>query len=240
MLVRGPYRVWLGTRVALANVAILLLALAISAATDEGGVPLASRIGRVLPLVPLASALAVKAVLASAKTRGEIGALAALGTSPHTVATTGVLAALVAPLVAALALLSGRAPVEGFFPAPPAAPRVLVAERGFVSHDLAIAIDERGELSPLAGAAAPPGADPLPRNARGGAAAAVLVGSLALGLALARERSKSVHHAPAVLLLVAALLAFQLAAARLVSAFAPLAPMLALLLVELRAYRRER
>ncbi len=240
MSLRGPYRSWLVARVVFANIALISLVFLVSAATDEGNLTLAVRVGRVLPLVPIASAIAVKAVLTGVKSRGEITALGALGASPREIALGCAFAALVAPVLAALAIVTARVDVDGFYPAPPAAPVVApAAGGGFVSGDLGITIDDAGEPHVLTSPAptSPPSA--LPLHARAGAALTTLVASLALALAFAREKSRLVLHVPAVAALVLALVAFQLAAAKLLPAFAAAVPMLGLLAIEVRAYLRE-
>lgn len=241
MSLRGPYRSWLVARVVFANIALISLVFLVSAATDEGNLTLAVRVGRVLPLVPIASAIAVKVVLAGVKSRGEITALGALGASPREIALACAFAALVAPVLAALAIVTARVDVDGFYPAPPAAPVVAPAAAGggFVSGDLGITIDDAGEPHALTSPAptSPPSA--LPLHAPAAAALTTLVASLALALAFAREKSRLVLHVPAVVALVLALVAFQLAAAKLLPAFAAAVPMLGLLAIEVRAYLRE-
>jgi len=236
---RGPYRSWLLARVALANIALIFLTFLVSAATDEGHLSLSVRVGRVLPLVPIASALAVKLTLAGAKNRGELLALEALGASPRAIALTCVAASLAAPIVASLAMLFAQVDVNGFFPAPPSAPVVLVQGATFASNDLGVVVDDRGALAPLAAAIPVAAKVALPRHARGAAAAATLLASLALALAFGRER-RGLSHAVTGAAVAGALVAFQLAAARLVPAFAPLVPLMALLSVEARAYHRAR
>src|SRR5512140_3180271 len=83
------------------GVGALMVALAwlVTAATDEGNVAWAARLGRALPTTPICAAIAI----APARGRGELRALAALGRSPWQNARA---AALGGAMVAAIAGLS--------------------------------------------------------------------------------------------------------------------------------------
>lgn len=238
---RGPYRRWLVARVLLAETVVLALVFAISAATDEGNVTFFVRLGRVIPLVPLAAAVAVYAVMAGVRKRGEARALESLGVSPRTLSLVCVLAASVLPGLAALSLGSGNVDVRGYFPPPPAAPEIRVVESGFVSADLGVAVTTEGVLSAYVEPAntlhAPPRAN-LPTHARAAAGLTTLLVGVALSLTSARARRRLVDLVPPLACAAAVLVSFQLAAAGLGSAFLATVPAMALLALELRAYRR--
>ncbi|CAN5334846.1 hypothetical protein BH09MYX1_BH09MYX1_17220 [soil metagenome] len=108
-------------RSALASAALAALcfvvALLLSAGTDEGGVPWADRVMRTLPVVPLASALATILLLRTMQRRGELLAFAALGFPPSRAALPVVIgAALPAIALVGVTLASTHADVHTFFP----------------------------------------------------------------------------------------------------------------------------
>lgn len=108
-------------RTALASAGLTALAfvvaLLLSAATDEGAVPWSERIVRALPVAPLASALATMLTLRTIQRRGELLALASLGIPPWRAAAPVVVGAAVpALLLVGIALASSHADVHAFFP----------------------------------------------------------------------------------------------------------------------------
>ena len=238
---RGPYCTWLVRRTLVAELVLFLVAFAVSAVTDEGGVPFAARLGRALPLVPVSAALATLVVLLGARRRGEEGALAALGLAPAALSLVCALAATTLPAVAAAAITAGRVDVGGFFPSPPTAPTFRDTGDTFVSEELGVGVKRDGELAPSGVPAKGPAEHTLPPHAHGAAAATTLLAGFALALSTARGRSSAGLGAvlPAGITLVATLVMFQLASAGKIGAPLATLPALALLLFEVLAYRRE-
>lgn len=238
--VATPYAASLARRVLVAQVVLFLVALAVSSATDEGGVAFSERLARTLPLAPFTSALAALLVVVQVRRRGEERALAALGLAPAQVALWCSLVACATPSAAALAIATGAVGIGGFYPSPPTAPAFVDDGVGFASEELGVAVDGDGELHPLDTPAGHPGSHSLPRGARAVAALGSLVGGLALALSATRGRGGRVLWAlsPAALVAVVSLLAYQLAAAGRIPTALATAPMLGLLALEVVAYRR--
>ena len=221
---------------------LFAVALAVSAATDEGGVAAGERLARVLPLAPLTSSVAAALVVVQARRRGEERALAALGLAPATLALWVSVVASATPCAAGLAIAAGAVDVAGFYPSPPTAPAFVDDGVAFSSAELGVAVDGAGELRPLAAPATGDGARALPRGARAVAAVGSAVSGLALALSATRGRGGRVLAAvwPSLLTALASLLAFQLAAAGRVPAALAAAPALGLLAREVVAYRAGR
>lgn len=224
---------------------MLAIAFAVSVASDEGGLTLFVRLGRIVPLVPLTSAVAAYAVMAGVRARGEATALGSLGVSPREISLVAAFAALVLPTLAAAALASGRVDVEGFFPPPPVAPELRVEDARFVSDDLAVSVAVDGTLAAYApraaGAALGRAAEPskirgLPGHARSAAGLTTFLVGAALALAFSRKKKAFGELVPAIACAAAVLVGFQLAAAGRFSAFGASAPALGLLAYEVRAY----
>ncbi len=234
---QNPYLAGLVRQTLVAELVLAVVGFAVSAATDEGGVPLTERLGRVLPLAPVAAALAALLVTRRLRQKGEERALASLGQAPAQLAVVCALAAMALPALAATALAAGRAEVRGFYPTPPAAPVFREGAMGFVSDELGIEVRAGGELVPTAQRA--PEAARSPAYARLAASTATLLAGLALALAAARPRASPTLAAvlPSLLAVVVTLLLFQLAAAGRISALFAGAPPLALLTFEVFAYR---
>jgi len=116
----APWDLRLAARtVALATVALGIVGL-VEWITDERGVASPGSSGGrsigLVPLVPLAGAVAVAIALAPARTSGEQRALAALGASPFRVRAPATFAAIALAAIAALFVISGRIDVSPLFP----------------------------------------------------------------------------------------------------------------------------
>jgi hypothetical protein len=227
--------------VVMAEIAVFALAFAVSVATDEGGLTLAVRLGRVAPLVPLVAAVAAYAVMSGVRSRGEERALGALGVPPRSLALACALGAWMAPALTAMAITFGHVDVEGFYPPPPSAPEIHDSDGRFVSDDLGAAIADDGAITAYVAK------EPherrtvrlgLPTHARLAAGLTTFLVGVALSLAFAREKKALLDLVPALVCAAAVIVSFQLAAAGRTSAFASLVPALALLAFELRAYLR--
>src|SRR5258708_27304018 len=99
---------------------VFAVALLVTGATDEGGVPWLGRAARTLPLAPLCSALGVWAALAPVVVRGDALALQSLGRSPAQIGAGAVAGAALLALLVACAMGTSRAvDVTGFYPLVP-------------------------------------------------------------------------------------------------------------------------
>jgi len=250
-----PYAAALARRALLGQLVLFAVALAVSSATDEGGVALAERLARTLPLAPLTSALAAALVVLQARRRGEERALAAVGLAPATLGLWCALVASATPSAAGLAMAVGAVDVAEFYPSPPRAPIFVDDGVTFSSAELGVAVGRDGDLRPLAAPATGAGAHALPSHARGVAALVSVVSGLALALSATRARARPARGgreprgaaaralaavAPGLVASVATLLTFQLAAAGRVPTALAAAPMLGLLVREVVAYRSAR
>lgn len=115
----SPWDLRLAARtIALAAIALCVVAL-IEAITDERGVAAAGTGGRalgVLPLVPIAGAVAVVIALAPTVSSGELRALAALGCSPWRARLSPIVCAGALAIAAAIGVASGRTDLAALFP----------------------------------------------------------------------------------------------------------------------------
>ena len=236
------YAGWLARRTFVAQVGLFALAFVLGAATDEGNLSFAVRMGRAVPLAPVTAAVATYAVIRGARNRGEERALASLGLSKVALGLVAALAAMLCPLVLAAGILLGRVDVSGFYPEPPSAPSFVDRGETFDSGDLGISVAKDGSITGKRAEALPPPKPPasLPESARGAAALSTVVVALALSLAAGRAEKMPRSVVPSVAVAAATLVGFQLAAAGQMPAFAVIVPALGLLLVEALAYRRAR
>jgi hypothetical protein len=245
---RSAYIRALAARAALGVVVALVVVLALSAATDEGGLSMLVRVGRVLPLVPACAALSSFVVLRGARERGEVRALAALGLAPKALALVAAMSACAVPLAVGTGLGQGLLDVAGFFPAPPEAPALEVVGDAFVSTDLGVSIAPDGTLTPSTRGGAATGTSTGARlPPHGGASAGIATGlaSLAFALAAALAGSGAAadlrpwrHYVVVVVGAAALVLSYQLVAAGRAFVFLPVVPATLLLLLEASRYRR--
>ncbi len=154
-----------------------MLAFVLGAATDEGGLSLATRVSRVLPLGPVAALVGALWAATRARGRGEMRAALALGATPLDFVVPWTVGASLVTLGAAAALAAGAA-MDGFFPVPPSAPHFAWTGSAFEGPDLGIRILGDGQLEAMA--KTPAAARSLPY----GRPSAVLVTALS-GLAMA-------------------------------------------------------
>lgn len=232
----------------------LVVVWLVTAASDEGQLTVATRAGRTLPLAPLCSAVGAVVALATARVRSETRALEALGRAPGENALAAAAgAALPSLVVAALIMASGALDVSGFYPRPMRGDDFEFdrSSRTFVSASLAVRVDADGKTSPAAGLA--PVDDGLPLGARRWAALATGLAGAALPLVAARatvrpslstrglrRRRRLVAAVGVFGCLLVTLVAFQAAAAHMMSAAFVAAPPLALLIAALFGYRARR
>lgn len=139
-----------------------LFTLLIIAATDEGA-PFARRLGMAAALGPIAGAVGALGAIRIAAGRGELRALAAIGADPARATRGAILGAvLIAALGPALAA-SGLADLGGLFPRPAAAHVWIARDGGMTELTLGLRVEPGGAVARLA---ATPGETPaLPAGA---------------------------------------------------------------------------
>lgn len=243
---RTPWTPW-DRRVAARAVALATLSLAIAwlltAATDEGGVPWTTRAVRVLPIAPACTAIGTALALARSRARGEELALETLGASPLRRAASAILGGAVPVVLAALAVaLVPAVDARAFFPTRQAQAELHYQAGAFVDPSHGIAVDPDGAITR---SAVPDGADASstsasapPLRARSSAATAILTAGLALALLAARVRRASLARAAigTGATVIASIVLFHAAAARVVPAPLAAAPSLALFVVAASGY----
>jgi len=247
---RWDLLVW--ARAAAASTMALGVAWLVAAATDEGGVSWGARAGRTLPLTPVCAALGVWAALAPVRARGEARALAAIGRSPAQVSGAAIAGAASVAFVAAIAIGAVRGvDVTGFYP-------TVTHARAWEWHDpvfvdaargLRVAPDGTPEHRAETAVAVTPEA--VPRHGRIAAALAMAVAGIAVPMLVAltvvvgragarRDRADRYERAAFVVVsgcaVVASILCFQAAAARLLPAMTGVLPSAALLAFSVRRY----
>jgi hypothetical protein len=214
------------------------VALAVTAATDEGGLSLGARLARVVPLAPAYVGVAVAVALGGSRTRGEIRTLEATGRPPlFSAAAVAAGAVAVGMVLSAWVLWGSDGALRTFYPS-------VTPGSAFTFHDDAFWNIRAGYRVTVGGAVAwlPPGqggsaaSSPLsplglPGHARTAAALATTLGSLAFGLTMALVGGKKYARAVAATLATAAgsTVCFQAAAAGRLSALWAVAPPLVLL-----------
>jgi hypothetical protein len=235
----SPFDVRLATRtLTLSAIAALVVAL-VERITDERGVAAAGTGGRsigVLPLMPVACAVAVLIALAPMTASGELRALASLGCSPWRARLPAIATASIITVVSAVSFAAGGADVAALFPPPVPAGDFRVENSSFVSdrRHIRISFPADGELLERVGPP-PPSTASMPRDRKqvlGGASAIALAG-IALSLWAA---SPSRRGAIRMLLTLTAwgaseVLVFQAAGARAVHPLLTALPSVALALL---------
>jgi hypothetical protein len=210
----------------------LALALLVTAATDEGGVPWRERVGRTLPLAPLCATVGAWAALAPVRARGDVVALEALGRPPVQIAASAVMGGALLALIAAFVVGFGIGAVDaaGFFPTATHASGWTWDGSGFVDHEQGLRIGAEGSPEVvLARGSSSFGA--APPYGRASAAVATALAGLALPWLLAtdsrRTRGRTLAGVGAGL--AASIACFQASAAHRMPAWLGIVPALALL-----------
>ena len=218
-------------RATAASIAVWLLCVLVVAATDEGGVPWAARVGRALPTAPLAAAVAVGLTLSYARSRGELRALEALGRSETRSARATVVGGVVPAFVLGGLALCAIVDVSSFFPRTGASQvSVRIDDAGFVDDAHGVRISREGELSRTAAQAAAPERR-LPDGAHLATGLTVTCAAFAMALASSsrpgrRRRAWLVAAAAAA---ITSLVCFQLSAASRIPAWLAIVPQLVVL-----------
>jgi hypothetical protein len=195
---------------------MVLLAVLLTAATDEGGVRWDERVARVLPIVPICVALAAALTLAGPRRRVETFALEALGRSPlANAAGAAVGAGLVGLGLALLVLLDPGLSVHAFFPTLHASGPYVFDGGVFTNVTTGWRVSEDGTLSlpPAPGSIVAGVTAGLPPHGRLAAALVIALGSAAFALTVAQLPRTRRTGSLALLLATAALTTLCLQAA---------------------------
>lgn len=178
----SPFDLRLATRtLTLSAIAALVVAL-VERITDERGVAAAGTGGRsigVLPLMPVACAVAVLIALAPMRTSGELRALAALGCSPWRARLAAIATAAIITIGSAASFAAGGSDAAALFPPPVPASDLRVDQGSFVSdrRHLKVSFTEEGEVLERTGS--PPASNAAATRDR----RQVLAGASAIALA---------------------------------------------------------
>ncbi len=231
-----------GRAVAGTLVGLGLVAL-ITAASDEGGLSWAQRVGRALPLSPLCAALGVWGALGPVKARGEALALAALGRTSREISAASVSGALLVCLASCAAIAAvPSVDVASFYPIASHPPSWQWRNGGFVDPVHAIRMRPDGTLVESNIRATEPLRVAVPPKGRISAALATALAGVALAMITARallegavRRARVVDGMACAVAAFATVVLFQVAAAR--RAPAMMAPLPALALTAFAAKR---
>jgi hypothetical protein len=128
---------------------LLLFAVAcvITAVTDEGSVSFGARIVRTLPALPACGAAATLLLLRRAEGRGELLALATLGSSPARSASFTVAAAASLSVLGAILVTAHGPAADAFFPRPPSAAPIRMEGDAFVDDERGVRITQDGTMT---------------------------------------------------------------------------------------------
>lgn len=125
-----------------------VVALLLSAASDEGGVAWATRLTRALPIAPFAAALGVWLTLSSRRAKADALALEATGRSPKRNSAGAVVGGATFALLFALVLaMWPRLDVAAIFPAFPASPHIAWNGAAFVDTERGLRFEEDGAVA---------------------------------------------------------------------------------------------
>ncbi len=241
-----PWDLRLAARTAALSAIALSIVGLVEGITDERGVAAAGTGGRaigVLPLAPVAGAIAVVIALAPTVASGELRALAALGCSPWRARVAPVVCALSLALVAGIGIAAGAVDVAALFPPPIPASDYRIEGDAFVSdrRRVRIGLDDRLERTGTVPAVE---STPTTRDRRKRIAAATAIALAGVALALWAAAPMKRRFGRAVVTLTAwavgEILAFQAAGAGAVPPLATALPsliLLALLAIELHLSR---
>lgn len=202
------------------SLGLAMLAFAVgfllSVATDEGHLTWSVKLGRALPVAPVAGAAGAWLSRLRGGARHEDVALAALGRAPWQMCAAAALGGASVALLAALAIaLLPSVDMSGFFPALPRASTYRFEDGGFVDAAHGVMVHLDGSLGTLAARPDLAPATPWPAGARAVASLTTLVAGVALGLAGARVDRRTWRRLGLLVAggLTASVMAFQAAAA---------------------------
>lgn len=176
-----------------------IVALLLTAATDEGDVSLGLRVARTWPVLPVCAAVGTWAALASRRAQGERMALEALGQSPQRNAAGPLMVGIALSVLAGLLLgACERIDLQGYYPPAPSATSWDFITDGddFVDPARGLRVKQDGSTIMQA----PSGANPAKRaGARLTAAGVTAAAGIALTLLAACVRSSKVRAGAVVL-----------------------------------------
>jgi hypothetical protein len=139
-----------------------LFTLLIIAATDEGA-PFARRLGMAAALGPIAGAVGALGAIRIAAGRGELRALAAIGADPARAVRGAILGAVVIAALGPALAASGLADLGGLFPRPAAAHVWIAQDGGMTELTQGLRVDRGGAVARVAATVGR--APELPRSA---------------------------------------------------------------------------
>jgi hypothetical protein len=228
------------SRAAATATLLLVLAWLVTAATDEGGLALAERAARVLPLAPACAGLGAWLALARGRARGERLALEALGQSPWQSSVAAIAGAGAVALVCALFVAALRSvDMRGFYPAVEHAATYRYEGGAFVDDARGIVVGRDGAITtllPMAIGRIVPG---CPAKGRLAASLTIALAGFAFPMVAARVSRGTMGRAGLALgaTLVASIILFHGAAAGRVHALACALPSMMLLSGAMWTYR---
>ena len=198
----SPWDLRLAARTAALSSVALLVVVLVEWITDERGVASPGTGGRsigVLPLVPLAGAIAVLVALAPARSSGELRALASLGAPPWRGKIAPIVTASVMAVVSAIAIGAGGMDVRPLFPRSAPASDVRAATNAdgsttFSSERRHVHVGPDDVLVRDAVVSPDASSSDLPNHARAATALAVALAGIALATWVASpKRSKPIR-----------------------------------------------
>ena len=129
-----------------------LFTLLIIAATDEGA-PFARRLGMAAALGPIAGAVGALGAIRIAAGRGELRALAAIGADPPRAARGAILGAVLIAAIGPALAASGLADLGGLFPRPAAAHVWIARDGGMTELTRGLRVEPGGVVARVAATA---------------------------------------------------------------------------------------
>lgn len=216
-----------------------MVAILLTATTDEGGVPWPVRAVRTLPLLPVCAALGTFLTLRTARRRGELRVLETLGCSEWRCVAPAVLAGAVGTAVGVVvAVRFLHADVTPYFPRIHA-DAILVEPTRFLDAARGIAISQDGTIEHVASTSHEASFE-LPSGARGAVALVTLLAGLALPALVSRlsRRDTLVALVGVIVLATTSIVLFHASAVGWITPYASSLPMLLLLTAIAVRYRR--
>ncbi len=225
---------------------IFAVALAISAASDEGGVRFATRLARALPLAPICGAIGVWLTLISERAKIEALALESVGRSPALNNAGAVFGgALFALAASSIVAFSSHIDVDAIFPSFSSAPKIVWNGNAFVDSSRGVTFAANGEIHALSDSEKNQNIAAVfvaPTHERAGASIALAFAAIAFPL-FAASSTRRISAGVVVAIAASAFLTF-LAFDAVASSRAPsgvlVLPQAALLFLAILEYRRSR
>lgn len=226
-------------RAAVTSLGAWIVCVLIVAATDEGGITWATRVGRSLMTAPVCAAIGAGLTLSVARASGELRALEAIGRREGESVRSAIAGGVAPAMLLSALVLAALLDVSSFFPRSDSRKLHVRADAtGFVDDERGLRIDEHGGFTPVARSTAADDSS-VPASARLSAALTIALGSVVFARAAAREAGKERRRWIGWALVATALTiaAFQLAASnhlRPIAAPLPLAVLLSAMRIRYR------